>query len=297
MGTSDYDGTPANNTAINGINIQGSSAVLNFDNAFRQIMADIANEDRWATAETDRYRRMPDRDLITATDVAWAYSEDCVLADVFILGGGGGSGYCTATGNTTAGATAGGNGGGWVRARIDVAALRVTQAISQPTTSITIGAGGSGGVGGTSTAATDGGDTIYADGTTTLTADGGVASGSLNSLSQAFLSHIPTAQTTTSGGYIRKNGELGSPGIATGDRVDNSVSFQTAMSGKGGDSPYGTGGHPQKISGSSGATAAGAVGAGYGAGASGSANIHNTGGSADGAAGTSGLCIIVEYSL
>ncbi len=42
-GVLDYNATPANNTAVNGINIQGTAAVSNFDNALRQIMADIAS--------------------------------------------------------------------------------------------------------------------------------------------------------------------------------------------------------------------------------------------------------------
>ncbi|WP_336057377.1 hypothetical protein [Nitratireductor sp. CH_MIT9313-5] len=42
MGVLDYDQTPGNNTSINGIGIQGTSVVQNFDNALRQYMADMA---------------------------------------------------------------------------------------------------------------------------------------------------------------------------------------------------------------------------------------------------------------
>lgn len=42
MGVLDYSTTPASNVAINTIDIQGTANVLNFDNAFRQMMADIA---------------------------------------------------------------------------------------------------------------------------------------------------------------------------------------------------------------------------------------------------------------
>lgn len=42
-GVADYSTTPASNTTINGIGIQGTNNVLNFDNAFRQLMADIAS--------------------------------------------------------------------------------------------------------------------------------------------------------------------------------------------------------------------------------------------------------------
>lgn len=42
MGVSDYSSTPASNTTINSIGIAGSNNVQNFDNAFRQLMADIA---------------------------------------------------------------------------------------------------------------------------------------------------------------------------------------------------------------------------------------------------------------
>lgn len=43
MGVLDYDQTPGNNTSINGISIQGTSVVQNFDNALRQFMADMAS--------------------------------------------------------------------------------------------------------------------------------------------------------------------------------------------------------------------------------------------------------------
>lgn len=43
MSVLDYSSTPASNTAINGIGVQGTNVPSNFDNAFRQIMADIAS--------------------------------------------------------------------------------------------------------------------------------------------------------------------------------------------------------------------------------------------------------------
>jgi hypothetical protein len=46
-GVADYSTTPASNTTINSIGIQGTNSPANFDNAFRQLMADIA------TARTD----------------------------------------------------------------------------------------------------------------------------------------------------------------------------------------------------------------------------------------------------
>jgi hypothetical protein len=46
-GVADYSTTPASNTAINTIGIAGTNSPANFDNAFRQIMADLA------TARTD----------------------------------------------------------------------------------------------------------------------------------------------------------------------------------------------------------------------------------------------------
>lgn len=44
MGVLDYSTTPGSNTSINGIGIQGTNSVLNFDNALRQFMADIASD-------------------------------------------------------------------------------------------------------------------------------------------------------------------------------------------------------------------------------------------------------------
>lgn len=42
MGVLDYSTTPASNTSINSIGIAGTNSPANFDNAFRQLMADIA---------------------------------------------------------------------------------------------------------------------------------------------------------------------------------------------------------------------------------------------------------------
>lgn len=47
MGVADYSTTPASNTVINAIGIQGTNSPANFDNALRQLMADLA------TARTD----------------------------------------------------------------------------------------------------------------------------------------------------------------------------------------------------------------------------------------------------
>lgn len=55
MGVSDYNTTPASNTAINGIDVQGTAPGSNFDNAIRQLMADAKveyNVHRGATVET-----------------------------------------------------------------------------------------------------------------------------------------------------------------------------------------------------------------------------------------------------
>ncbi len=44
MGILDYNTTPSSNTSINGIGIQGTNNVQNFDNAIRQLMADVASD-------------------------------------------------------------------------------------------------------------------------------------------------------------------------------------------------------------------------------------------------------------
>lgn len=49
MAIKDYNSTASNNTTISGIGIQGTNAVSNFDGAFRQIMADVAN---WTDTDT-----------------------------------------------------------------------------------------------------------------------------------------------------------------------------------------------------------------------------------------------------
>ena len=49
MAIKDYSSTAASNTAISGIGIQGTNQVSNFDGAFRQLMADVAN---WTDTDT-----------------------------------------------------------------------------------------------------------------------------------------------------------------------------------------------------------------------------------------------------
>ncbi|MEM9422890.1 MAG: hypothetical protein AAF986_10390, partial [Pseudomonadota bacterium] len=43
MSILDYSTTAGSNTAIDGIGIQGTDAVLNFDNALRQLMTNLAS--------------------------------------------------------------------------------------------------------------------------------------------------------------------------------------------------------------------------------------------------------------
>ncbi|WP_422383285.1 hypothetical protein [Roseibium album] len=53
MSILDYNTTAGSNTAIGGIGIQGSDAVLNFDDAFRRLMADLASAtSRYETKST-----------------------------------------------------------------------------------------------------------------------------------------------------------------------------------------------------------------------------------------------------
>lgn len=54
-GILEYSTTPGSNASINGIGVLGTSAVQNFDNAFRQIMADIASSITRRVAKSANY--------------------------------------------------------------------------------------------------------------------------------------------------------------------------------------------------------------------------------------------------
>lgn len=64
MALSNYSSTPASNTSINGIGIAGSNSPSNFDNALRQLMADIADmQQRDGSAGTPAYTFASDTDI------------------------------------------------------------------------------------------------------------------------------------------------------------------------------------------------------------------------------------------
>lgn len=204
-------------------------------------------------------------------------STGCVYAIVEIVGAGGGGGGVTTTASANAGA-AGGGGGNYIKSLLTAAQLGATVAV-------TIGAAGSAGstagaVGGT------GGNTTFAATAGTLSATGGGGGGGQNlttggTAQAAFAGPGGAAGTSFGINICNVPGNAGFIGLNTG------VSVITA-SGRGGDSPFGSGGISQVTAGT-----AGNAGTGFGSGGSG--GLLSGTGSFTGGAGTTGYFVITEF--
>ena len=177
---------------------------------------------------------------------------------VTAVGGGGGGGY----GEVGYGASGGGGASGCYQEFIDVSATS--------TVTVTIGAGGTGGISGSTTGATGGSTTFGAFGTAVGGAGG---QGGNNSNPQGGLGGTPT------GGTIN---------IIGGDGFGGHAASQIIV-GNGGASFFGGGGR------SSTTTAVGAAGRAFGSGGGGgrgnASSISN-----DGGAGAGGIVIVEEYA-
>lgn len=190
---------------------------------------------------------------------------------VKMVGGGGGGAGCTSV--ATAASYGGGGGGGSYAEKL------YTGQVGNKTYTISIGslgAGASGALGGT------GGNTTFTDGTTLVTANGGIGA------PVATASASLTAYAGGAGGAVSTNGDLNSGGMPGEFGVSLVPATPTGVSGKGGDSQYGSGGVGKTAVGN-GNSALG-FGAGGGGAATGASTVR-TGGS-----GTAGCIVVEEYA-
>lgn len=211
-------------------------------------------------------------------------STNATKAIVHVVGGGGAGGGCENTGSGELSAGAGGGGGGIIVSDvIDVSG-------GSYTSTITIGAGGTGASNDSGVA---GGDTTYADGTITLTATGGKG-GTKEAASSSFrLQGSTDSSPNTVSGHTPIINTMGQEGGTAFLFADADISNMVA-SGQGGSAlPYGTGGKSRGNFNASGG--AGLDATGFGSGGSGAFSHSSSGGNAAGGDGTDGVVIIYEY--
>jgi hypothetical protein len=165
----------------------------------------------------------------------------CTTAIIFALGGGGGGGGVTgATSNANA-AAAGGSGGGW--------AWLITPVTQAHTYVVAIGAAGTAATAGNNAGGNGGDTTIETDGGAGLVrAKGGTGGAGMAQSTAAKINGGTVGTAGTTGGNLNMTGHAGDGSFC--------VATSVAKSGKGGDSPYGSGGR------SLAAVAAGSVGGG-----------------------------------
>lgn len=220
--------------------------------------------------------------VITTSDSTWDFNVLTKNAWVFLCGAGGAGGGADSSSAANAAAGDGGAGGAWLFAVVDVTALTNKWA------NITIGAGGTGSAGATGGS---GGTSTWSDDINTFTANGGAGGSGVASGSGNISLNADTASPTSSGGLINVNGEPGTGYILQGATIDPSLN---AKSGKGGNSPWGSGGPGVRDRSSSAAQTAGIAGGGNGSGGGGATSIA-AGTSVAGGNGTNGICIVIEF--
>lgn len=306
----DFDATESNNTDIGGVGISGSNNATNTDDAFRQLMRVLKNHDDGTNPVSDTWTFGDPADLtkrfrfdagnVTAgqTRVFTAPDEDGDLAllsnlfgikqidvltgsgtfttpnnvsklIVFAVGGGGGGAGAP---NTSSIARVSGSGGGGGFAIHEIATPDADYAYACGAAGTGSGSGSNGG---------DGGDTTFG---TIITAEGGTG-GTLTTSSVASM-FVPSSEggsVSTGGNILAKKGEA-SDG-------STKISATVRQAGKGGGSPFGSGGIPNPAN-SSASSSAGKAASGYGAGGGGGVSSTTT--AVAGGAGTAGLIIVAS---
>lgn len=201
-------------------------------------------------------------------------------AQVRAVGGGGGGGGAKSTNNTSANPCSGGASGSYAEAWFTGATIGASQ-------TVTIGAAGAAGAN-TGTNGGTGGTTSL--GSLVSCPGGGGGEGKATSDAMQSSTGGPPGAAPTITSAIASQTSAGAGG-GGGYGFYSSGSANNAISGMGGDSPFGGGGY----SASAGGTAtAGNAGTGFGAGGSGAATAGTTSGVAGGA-GTAGFVVVVEY--
>lgn len=215
------------------------------------------------------------RQVITATGVYVPTAGTRAVLVVLVAGGGGGGGS-TAPGPSHG--LGGGSGVVWCK--------RIAPGAAVTGGAATIGAAGTGGIGG-GAAATAGGDTSLVVNGTTYTAKGGPA-GTIS---------VQEWPTGAGGGSVAAS-TAGFDYAASwpGNGGGQNAAGTTACGSYGGATPYGAGGRPGQANAASTATAGIAPANGNGGGGGGSATSGPAGAAANGANGAAGLIIVDEFS-
>lgn len=247
--------------------------VLKIRNGGNDAWIDVATFDQTTDTFLSIGSKAPNIQEFT-TSGTYTPSDGVKSAYVEVFGAGGGGGGANRAGDGTRGAGSGAGAGGYAAKLIDVSGLT-----GDPT--ITIGAGGTGGIA-PSTDGTAGGNSSYDDtgvgGSDTLTGNGGTG-GKTNGITgtNAFLGG---AGGTASGGDINVTGNPGGGAII---RASNGLT----LGGNGGSSPLGGAGLGQSND-----TAGGDASANSGSGGGGGAAINSDYAGGDGA---DGYVRITEY--
>ncbi|QKN82053.1 hypothetical protein [Scandinavium goeteborgense] len=198
-----------------------------------------------------------------------------IIVEVQGGGGGGGGASLTASGTAVASAAAGGTAGCYARAQLDAPSGGVP---------ITVGSGGTGGVGNNS----GGGGGLSSYGAL-VTAGGGY--GGSNMAQDATPAIVVAAASTQPGGSVPVGGNINSSTATTQYNFGVRLSGTVANSGSGGSSSFGNGGGGSGVSNTPGGDAASYGAGGGGARSAGTAAITFNGGK-----GGSGVVLVWEYS-
>ena len=299
MSINDYDPIAGNNSTISGINIAEGCPPAGINDAIRQLMADLANNEAVRVhlslvigTDVQAHDPVLDDAAASAAIASFATNEPFALKsvttfttgsgtytpttgvraiEVWCLGGGGGGGGCDGQGNGSGAAAGSGSAGG-----------ECYKFISSPAESYSyvVGAGGSGGAAGANNGL-EGEDTTFTDGgSLNLTAPGGIR-GTGNTGTTGSGGGAPAgSQATPTGGDLNITGA-----VAQRSRLDGGdiVNFPTGASSR-----WGAGGVTFNIA-SNGVNATG-----FGAGGGGATAQDQTN-NRPGGAGSGGLIFIKEY--
>jgi len=205
------------------------------------------------------------------TSGTWTKPSGCKKALARVLGGGGAGGGVTGTG-TGKGGGGGGGGGGYAEKMIDVSAIA--------SSTITIGAGGTGVSGASGNA---GGDSTWADGTNTVTGGGGGGGGGVTSNTTSTIGNGGSVGSG-SGGDFNASGNVG-------DRANTDNNYNVGHGSNGGNSVLGGAGLGALANNTS---LTGDAGNDYGGGGGGGAN-ETSATNATGGAGADGIIIVEEF--
>lgn len=272
---SDWSATASDNDNLGGISILGTAPVSNFDNALRELMAQVAATRlaRNCAASETRYT--------TGGTYTHTFDSKSRFFQIEAIGGGGGGGGVDGQGSGTGAAAWGGMSG-----RYGTSSMYQIGNLTGGT--ITIGAAGAAGTGSGGGNGGDGGDTIWEDDTRTITWEGGTGGTGAIAKAAKYISAAPAP--VASDGSVTGGSNYGTtPYMGDQDPTLGGAPTFNIVSGSGASSPLGTGGGCVGLS-----SGAGNAAAGRGAGGSGAAVVDASTNYAGGA-GSAGMMIVREW--